>query len=92
VRSAWLDEDGEHYFCISEKTRKELLVQLFMLLQIGGGLNQYEDEVGPYRECLKELYKDVVSIRKDASTGHVFLDSFAYKINKIQVKYFAKNL
>ena len=83
LREAWLDEESEHYPVFEDQMRKELLVQLLMLLVIGGSLNQYDDNITEYRKCLKEIYKEVVSIRKEGSTGHVYLDSFVYELQEI---------
>ena len=56
VRDAWLNEDGEFFSVFDEDMRRELLIQLFNLLVIGGVLNQYDDMIDPYRESLKEIY------------------------------------
>jgi hypothetical protein len=53
VRDAWLNEDGEYFDIFTDDMRKELLIQLFNFLVIGGSLNQYDDYVEPYREALK---------------------------------------
>lgn len=85
IRDAWLNQDGEYYSVFDEDMRRELLVQLFNMLVIGGSLNQYDDMIAPYRDCTKELYKEVVSVRKDGSNGSIYCESNAYQITKINV-------
>lgn len=43
IREAYLMEESEHYEALSGDDRKELIVQLLMLLIIGGSLNQYDE-------------------------------------------------
>jgi hypothetical protein len=85
VRDAWLNEDGEHYPVFDEAMRRELLIQLFNMLVIGGSLNQYDDYVAPYRDCLKELYKELITVRKDGADGGVYCDCLAYSLAQINV-------
>lgn len=88
IRDAWLNEDSEYYCVFDEEMRKELLIQLFNMIMIGGVLNQYDDMIDPYRDALKEIYKELVSVRKDTATGGVFCDSIAYSLTQINVSFF----
>ena len=65
-------------------------MKLFQLLVIGGSLNQYEDNLTPYLEWTKNLYKSVVSVRKQAESGHIFVDSVAVEIKKVEKAIFSK--
>lgn len=85
VRDAWLNEDGEYYPAYTEDMRKELIIQLFNFLVIGGSLNQYDDYVEPYRIHLKELYKELITVRKEGESGGVFCDCLAYSVEEINV-------
>lgn len=85
IREAWLMEESEYYPVFDEEMRKELLVNLFSMLIIGGSLNQYDDYVEPYRETVKEIYKEMIAVRKDASGG-VFCDCLAYSVTEINVR------
>lgn len=88
IRDAWLNEDGEYFSVFDEDMRRELLVQLFNLLVIGGVLNQYDDSIEPYRETLKEIYKEVVSVKKDGSNGAIYCESSAYLVTRTNVTNF----
>ena len=90
IRDAWVNEDGEHFAVFDEDMRRELLVQLFNLLVIGGVLNQYDDLIEPYRETLKEIYKEIVSVKKDGSNGAIYCESSAYLVTRINVRIFAR--
>ena len=43
-----LMDDSDHYDIFSEEERSELIFKLFQHLTLGGPLNQYEDDIGPY--------------------------------------------
>lgn len=55
-----LVEDSDHYDLFSYLEREEFLFCLFKHLCLGGALCQYEDELGPYLEATKAIYKDLV--------------------------------
>lgn len=79
-----LMEDSDHYDIFSAEERKELLFKIFQHLTLGGPLNQYEDEIGPYFETVKSFYKSLVSVGKDPKTKKVVVNSLACKIKKIE--------
>lgn len=79
-------EESENYSIYSEAERNELLFAIFQLLVLGGSLNQYEDYLGPYRDSTRELYKMLVSVRKDASNDQMFIDTFAYELKAVDGK------
>jgi len=76
-------EDSEHYATFSEDERRELLFRLFQHFSLGGPLNQYEDEIGPYFDIVKHFYKGLVSVGKDAKTGAVHSTSVAIQIQSV---------
>ncbi|EGD77582.1 hypothetical protein PTSG_08679 [Salpingoeca rosetta] len=49
--------ESEQYDMFVPEERQEFLFQLFSLLVTGGPLNQYEDNVGPYFDLTRSLYK-----------------------------------
>ena len=53
-------EDSEHYDLYSDTEREEFLFCLFKHLCLGGELCQYEDDLQPYLDATKLLYKDLV--------------------------------
>lgn len=60
INQVILMEDSDHYDMFSSEERQELLFRIFQHLTLGGPLNQYEDEVGPYFDTVKAFYKSLV--------------------------------
>ena len=81
LRRVLLDRDSDNFEMYSPAERSELLFQLFSHLAIGGGLNQYENNVQPYLACLKLLYKDMVAVRTNRNTNQLEVASLVYKIS-----------
>lgn len=76
-----LVEDSDNFEEFSPEERKEFLFRLFTHLVVGGPLNQYEDFIGPYFDTTKNLYKDLVSVSKDAVSNKPVVTSLVYKVN-----------
>jgi len=74
-------DDSDHYDIFSEEERSELLFKLFQHLTLGGPLNQYEDDIGPYFDTVKAFYKGLISVGKDPKTSKVHVSSVACKLN-----------
>ncbi|KAL7305794.1 hypothetical protein TKK_0002042 [Trichogramma kaykai] len=64
LRSMILDEDSCEYNLFSSEEREEFIFRLLQLLVLGGVLCQYEDEVKPYLDTIKIIYKDLVRVHK----------------------------
>ena len=63
------DEDIANYEKIHEdKYQKEFIFKLFQHIVIGGGVCQYEENIGEYLETVKVLYKDLICVAKDPDT------------------------
>ena len=56
------------------------MFKIFTLVSVGGSFNQYEDLVQPYLDATKAIYKSLVSVRKRAETGEIFVESQAFRI------------
>jgi hypothetical protein len=67
LRRCLLDEDSENYYLFDDEERAEFIFQLFTVTTIGGPLCQYENEIEPYFETTKTIYKDLVAIKKVSS-------------------------
>jgi cilia- and flagella-associated protein 300 len=83
LRKLLLMEDSEHYPELSDEERKELILHVFKRLVVGGGTCQYEDDMAPYLNTTKLIYKDLVSVAKNPSTKKVEVTSFAYDLKSI---------
>ncbi|XP_053109194.1 cilia- and flagella-associated protein 300 isoform X2 [Hemicordylus capensis] len=80
LRKVLLLEDSAHYDLFSPSDREEFLFRLFKHLCLGGALCQYEDELGPYLETTKTIYKDLVSVQKDPETHEINIISTVFKV------------
>merc|ERR1719207_154345 len=65
VREVILMDESELYDAFSEKDRKEFLFKIFSHLIFGGASNQYEDHVEEYFKVTKEVYKDLLTVRRN---------------------------
>ncbi|XP_048349706.1 cilia- and flagella-associated protein 300 [Sphaerodactylus townsendi] len=81
LRKVLLLEDSDHYDLFSQSDREEFLFCLFKHLCLGGSLCQYEDNLDPYLETTKALYKDLVSVQKDPETKELNIISTVFKVS-----------
>merc|ERR1712048_1350613 len=63
-------EDSELYDAFTAQERKEFLLRIFQHLIFGGASNQWEDHVEDYFKVTKEVYKDLLTVRR-GETGDV---------------------
>eukprot|EP00038_Savillea_parva_P027623 m.60679 g.60679 ORF g.60679 m.60679 type:complete len:266 (+) comp7969_c0_seq1:184-981(+) len=78
-----LMEDCDHYDIFSDADRNELLFKIFQHLTLGGPLNQYEDEIGPYFDTTKSFYKGLISVAKNPKTDKVQVTSVGCEIKAV---------
>ena len=71
LREMLFDPESELAEVLPQSLRAELLLQLFELLVLGSGLCQNEDTLLPYIEVAKRLYKDLVAVRRNPSSGTI---------------------
>ncbi|XP_058804305.1 cilia- and flagella-associated protein 300-like [Phymastichus coffea] len=82
LRGMLLDEECDQYNLYSAKEREEFIFRIFEMLILGGALCQYEDELKPYLDVTKKIYKELVRVRKqeescDLSIGTTVLQVVA---------------
>ena len=53
-------EESDYYSIFSNSERQEFLFLLFKHLCLGGAVCQYEDNVQPYLDTAKSLYKELI--------------------------------
>lgn len=70
IREVMLLEESELYDHFSEQERKEFLFRIFQHLIFGGASNQWEDHVEDYFKVTKDVYKDLLTVRR-SDTGDV---------------------
>jgi hypothetical protein len=47
-------------------------------LVLGGGMSQPDTQMSEYLDCTKELYKDLISVAKDADSGQITSQSLVF--------------
>lgn len=85
LRQMLLVDDSESFLLYEEEERRELLFRLFSHLCIGGQVCQFEDNVKPYLELTRAIYKDLLSVQKEAGDGAPQLKIIS-KAFKVKVK------
>lgn len=80
LRLMLLDESSEEWEVFSAQERQEMIFHILARLAIGGGLNQYEDQIEPYLTMTKAMYKDLVAVQKDGA-GQLQVRSIALHVH-----------
>lgn len=80
VRKLVLSEESEFFAIFSQEERKEFMFCIFRHLVLGGYCCQYEDNVQPYIETTKHLYKELLSVRKDMNSKQLYVQSIVLKV------------
>lgn len=78
-----LNPESEHAGLFSEADKRELLYVLLRWLCVGGALNQCEDNIQPYYDLLKQLYKALVTVVKRPDTNAIEVTSKAYLVRQL---------
>jgi hypothetical protein len=60
LRKLLMLEESDNYDIYSDQERNEFLFRLFKHLCIGGSVCQFEDEVQPYIDVTRSIYKDLI--------------------------------
>ena len=84
LREALIMEESEKYEAFSEGDRSELLFRIFKIIALGGSLCQYENHLTKYRETAKLIYKSMVSVKKDKTTGSLFFDTHVFELKGLE--------
>ncbi|KAJ3391260.1 hypothetical protein HDU92_009120 [Lobulomyces angularis] len=80
LRKCLAMEASEVYPIFTQEERKEFIFHVFKSLCLGGKICQYEDNISSYLEATKLVYKDLISVRKNAKTGDLEVSSHVFKI------------
>eukprot|EP00879_Flechtneria_rotunda_P016634 GHRR01017404.1.p1 GENE.GHRR01017404.1~~GHRR01017404.1.p1 ORF type:complete len:170 (+),score=57.97 GHRR01017404.1:399-908(+) len=80
LREMLLCEESEHAELYSPEEKQQLLWSLFELVCLGGACCQFEDQLKPYLEITKRLYKALLSVHKDPGTGKVEVASTVLEV------------
>ncbi|KAA6392266.1 MAG: putative Integrator complex subunit 4 [Streblomastix strix] len=62
-------EDSESYVLFTSEERSEFLFHIFKRLVFGGEFCQFEDSIYPYIDMAKNIYKDLVAVQRNPTSG-----------------------
>ena len=81
LRKMLLLDDSDNYTLYDDAEREQFLFCLFKHICLGGQVCQYEDSIEPYLDITKLLYKDLVSVQKEAGSGELHVTSAVFKVS-----------
>ncbi|CAH8452432.1 unnamed protein product [Schistosoma margrebowiei] len=80
INSCLLLEDSDSYSILTEKEREEFLVRLFKHICIGGEICQQEDEIKPYIDTVRKIYRDLICVQKNPDSKAIEIVSHVYEV------------
>ncbi|CAM9665539.1 unnamed protein product [Ectocarpus sp. 4 AP-2014] len=89
LRELLVNPASENADTFSPTQQEELLFHVFRVLAVGGGVCQPDDSLEPYTKAAKALYKDLVSVQKNTSTGK--LEIAACKVYRVTEAFTVNN-
>ncbi|XP_075235495.1 cilia- and flagella-associated protein 300-like [Lycorma delicatula] len=79
-RQMLLDSNSDVYNLFSESERNQFLFRLLKFLCLGGQWCQYEDNINPYVDTVKLLYKDLLRVERVTGTEELVIRSIIIKV------------
>lgn len=86
LREMLLCEESDNAELFSEVDQKQLLYRLLSHVVLGGPMCQYEEELTPYVETVKRLYRSLLSVAKNPSSGTVEVTSVVYAVQSVEAE------
>lgn len=83
LREMLVNEDSENSTLFAYSEQRELLFQIFKCLVVGGCLCQCEDRITRYLDTTKALYKELLTVYKNATTDQPEISGRAFLIKSI---------
>ena len=84
LREMLVNEDSENAFLFTDEEKKELLFHLLKVLAVGGAMTQFEDKAAPYIETAKGIYKDFLTVYRNAGSGKVEIANCIFRLRGVQ--------
>ena len=75
-------DDSDNYDVYTESEREEFLFLLFRHICLGGAVCQYEDDIKPYLDTTKLIYKDLIGCVQIKSLFHLAV-SIQLKVKRV---------
>ena len=81
LREMLLNPDSENCCLYTEAQKTEYIYHLLKLVCVGGAMCQSEEKFVEWKEMTKAMYKDTVSVVKNAKSGKIEVSSSAFHID-----------
>jgi hypothetical protein len=75
-----LGEESEHADLFDNSDKREFLYHVMHRLVAGGALCQWEDDFNVYKDVCRDMYRDMVAVGKNATTGDLEVQSVVYQV------------
>ncbi|KAJ8672648.1 hypothetical protein QAD02_003907 [Eretmocerus hayati] len=80
LRAMLLDRNDKHYNLFSDVERDEFIFRLFQILALGGSLCQYEDQLKPYVDVTRKMYRELVRVHKKEATSDLSIGTTVLQV------------
>jgi len=84
LRKCLLMEEEDVFKLFSESDRHEFIFHVFKSLCLGGTCCQFEDDLQPYLDMTRKIYKDMITVVKDSKTEKIKVASHVYQIVELE--------
>jgi len=77
---AMVNPESEYASSLSEAQRSEFIFRLFQVIFIGGAMHQRNDNCRDYLETTRKIYKELLTVHRNARTSAIEISSHVYEI------------
>lgn len=71
----------EDYDAVTPEVRNEFLWHVLWRVVAGGAMNQWDDNFSVYKNVVRDLYRDMISVARDPNTGELAVQSVALQVH-----------
>lgn len=86
LRESLLNDESEHKDLFSQSDQNEFLFHLFRVVCVGGSMCQGEQKFEEYKNAIKVLYKELLTVHKSSQSGRVEITSAVFHIVEAENK------
>lgn len=80
LRKMMISDESDYADLFTADEKQEFIHTVFRHIVLGGYCNQYEDDVQPYIDTTKFIYKDLMTVVKDPKTKKLEISSIVLKV------------
>eukprot|EP00756_Hemistasia_phaeocysticola_P061772 Hpha_TRINITY_DN5181_c0_g1::TRINITY_DN5181_c0_g1_i1::g.192902::m.192902 len=84
LRQLFMDEDNsDSAGMFTDKEQREFLYHIMWRVLSGGAMMQYEDDFQVYKDIVKGVYKDLITVQRNPSTAEIEPASIVYQVREV---------